>query len=306
MSKKQGLIKQKTKITTFFTPKKAEKRKSDVGLDKENRQNDDNIPESPDRPVKNRKIEELENFEPSEKQLEMTKLFPGIRVMHPSWFNALKDVMEKTKFKSLSEFVKQKRAKGTVYPKPMDVFSWTKMPMNKIKVLVLGQDPYHGPNQAHGLSFSVLKPTPPPPSLRNMFKELIQDENIPSFDRKPNHGDLTKWADQGVLMLNAVLTVDQASANSHKGKGWEEITDGAIKAVSKRCTGIVFLLWGGFAQKKTSLIDKNKHLVICGAHPSPLSAHRGFFGSKHFSKANKHLKSIGKSEIEWAALYQDE
>jgi len=173
-------------------------------------------------------------------------------------------------------------------------------------VVILGQDPYHGPNQAHGLSFSVLRPTPPPPSLKNMFKELIQDENVPSFTRVPNHGDLSSWADQGVLMLNAVLTVTKSKANSHKGQGWEKFTDSAIKAVSQNCKNVVFLLWGGPAGKKAALIDKKKHLILQAPHPSPLSSHRGYFGCQHFSKANDYLKKSNRAAIQWESLYADE
>jgi len=231
---------------------------------------------------------------------EMEKMFPGISVMHVNWMKALLPQMKKSAFASLATFVAAKRGANTVYPAEQDVFNWARLDIRQTKVVILGQDPYHGPNQAHGLSFSVLRPTPPPPSLKNMFKELVQDENV-EF-KKPDHGDLTSWAEQGVLLLNAVLTVTQAQANSHKGRGWEEITDGAIKAVSDKCRHVVFILWGGFAQKKEAKIDGKKHLVLKGPHPSPLSAHRGFFGCAHFSKANKYLKEHGKSEINWGSV----
>jgi len=243
------------------------------------------------------RVERVAGIEP------FLELFSGLSVMHKTWFDALHGELKKKSFTKLAEFVKEQRKKGTVFPAPDNVFSWTRRPLSEIKVVILGQDPYHGPNQAHGLSFSVLPPTKPPPSLLNMFKELMQDENV-DFDVKPNHGDLTKWADQGVLMLNAVLTVNQAKANSHKGQGWESLTDGAIKAISKNCVNVVFFLWGLGAKKKKSLIDTEKHLILEGVHPSPLSAHRGFFGCQHFSKANDYLKEHKKEKVKWSAIYE--
>jgi len=161
--------------------------------------------------------------------------------------------------------------------------------------VILGQDPYHGPGQAHGLSFSVQEGVDIPPSLRNIFKEIKSDLGIPA----PNHGSLQHWADQGVLLLNATLTVEEGNAGSHQRKGWERFTDTAIKVVSEHCNNVVFMLWGSYAQKKIELIDTAKHCILQAAHPSPLSAHRGFLGCKHFSKANEYLKEHGKKPIDW-------
>ncbi|XP_042579370.1 uracil-DNA glycosylase-like [Cyprinus carpio] len=173
---------------------------------------------------------------------------------------------------------------------------WNNM---RVKVVILGQDPYHGPNQAHGLCFSVQRPVSPPPSLVNIFKELASD--IEGFEH-PGHGDLTGWAKQGVLLLNAVLTVRAHQANSHKDKGWETFTDAVIHWLSTNMQGLVFILWGSYAQKKGAAIDKKRHHVLQTVHPSPLSAHRGFFGCKHFSKTNELLKKSGKKPIDWRAL----
>ncbi|CBY07884.1 unnamed protein product [Oikopleura dioica] len=221
-------------------------------------------------------------------------------MMHDSWMKALLPVMEAKPFTELADFVNSKYKNGTVYPTAENIFKWAERPLKSIKVVILGQDPYHGPNQAHGLSFSVLRPTRPPPSLLNMYKELEQDDNIP-FNR-PGHGDLTRWADQGVLLLNAVLTVDGGKANSHQKKGWEKLTDAAIKAVSIHCDSVAFLLWGAKAQEKAKIINLNKHKILKQVHPSPLSAHRGFFGCRHFSKANDFLEKRKLSPINWAAI----
>ncbi|PVD30444.1 hypothetical protein C0Q70_09710 [Pomacea canaliculata] len=203
-------------------------------------------------------------------------------------------------FSELTKFVEAERKKGTVYPPADQVFTWTTMcNISEVKVVMLGQDPYHGPRQAHGLCFSVQKGITPPPSLENMFKELLQD--IEGFQH-PGHGTLTGWAKQGVLLLNACLTVRAHQANSHQGKGWEQFTDAVISWLNKNSSGIVFMLWGSYAQKKGSCIDKKKHHVLTAVHPSPLSAHRGFFGCKHFSQCNKLLQKSGKTPIDWNKL----
>lgn len=217
-----------------------------------------------------------------------------------SWFKALEPEFSKQYFTELSKFVMAERSKNTIYPPAHDVFSWTNYcTIDKVKVVILGQDPYHGPKQAHGLCFSVQKGVPPPPSLQNMYKELTED--IPGFSH-PGHGTLIGWANQGVLLLNACLTVRSGQANSHKDKGWEKFTDAVISWLNKNKKGLVFMLWGSYAQKKGAHIDKKKHHVLTGVHPSPLSAHRGYFGCKHFSKCNELLKKEGKSIIDWKHL----
>ncbi|XP_016099953.1 uracil-DNA glycosylase [Sinocyclocheilus grahami] len=217
-----------------------------------------------------------------------------------SWKKALNAEFGKPYFKSLMSFVAEERQKHTIYPPENEVFTWTQTcDIKDVKVVILGQDPYHGPNQAHGLCFSVQRPVPPPPSLVNIFKELASD--IEGFEQ-PGHGDLTGWAKQGVLLLNAVLTVRSHQANSHKDKGWETFTDAVIHWLSTNMQGLVFILWGSYAQKKGAAIDKKRHHVLQTVHPSPLSAHRGFFGCKHFSKTNELLKKSGKKPIDWKAL----
>nr|XP_053634004.1 uracil-DNA glycosylase-like isoform X1 [Cherax quadricarinatus] len=217
-----------------------------------------------------------------------------------SWFLALKSQFSMPYFEKLSKFLVQERSKATVYPPDDQVFSWTHhCSLQDIKVVILGQDPYHGPRQAHGLCFSVQMGVPPPPSLLNMYKELESD--IPGFER-PSHGYLLGWAKQGVLLLNACLTVQAHKANSHKDQGWEKFTDCVIKTISDCNRGVVFLLWGSYAQKKASVVDKKKHHLLNAPHPSPLSAHRGFLGCKHFSKCNELLKNGGKKPIDWSYL----
>lgn len=217
-----------------------------------------------------------------------------------SWRRALGGEFGKAYFKSLMNFVDEERQKHTVYPSPEQVFTWTEMcDIEEVRVVVLGQDPYHGPNQAHGLCFSVQKSVPPPPSLLNIYKELTVD--IEGFQH-PGHGDLTGWAKQGVLLLNAVLTVRAHQANSHKDKGWEMFTDSVVHWLSSNLDGLVFMLWGSYAQKKGAAINRKRHHVLQAIHPSPLSAHRGFFGCKHFSKTNELLMKSGKKPIDWKAL----
>lgn len=216
----------------------------------------------------------------------------------PGWESVLAQELEKPYMQALREFLKEEKARGEqVYPKSSDVFNaFRHTPLDKVKVVLLGQDPYHGPGQAHGLSFSVQKGVAVPPSLRNMYKELATD--VPGF-QIPAHGDLTSWADQGVLLLNATLTVRAHQAASHQGKGWETFTSHVITELSARKQGLVFLLWGKFAQNKAQLIDSGKHNLLKAAHPSPLSAHNGFFGCCHFSKTNEILLAEGQTAIDW-------
>ncbi|NHB98059.1 uracil-DNA glycosylase [Photorhabdus stackebrandtii] len=198
---------------------------------------------------------------------------------------------------TLAYVAKERQAGKTIYPPQQDVFNaFRYTELADIKVVILGQDPYHGPNQAHGLSFSVQPGIPAPPSLVNMYKELVSD--IPGF-QYPNHGCLISWAKQGVLLLNTVLTVERGNAHSHANLGWETFTDKVIAAINEHRSGVVFLLWGSHAQKKGNFIDANKHHVLKAPHPSPLSAHRGFFGCKHFSKANELLEKQGMVPINW-------
>lgn len=218
--------------------------------------------------------------------------------LEPSWLKVLGDEFEKDYMVKLREFLKSEKESGqTVYPKNSDIFNaFKKTPFDDLKVLILGQDPYHGANQAHGLSFSVQKGINPPPSLKNIYKELVTD--IPGFSI-PTHGELTEWAEQGVMLLNATLTVRASSPGSHQKKGWEIFTDTVIKTISDQKEGVVFLLWGKFAQAKAELIDENKHHILKAAHPSPYSADSGFFGCKHFSKTNAILEKEGKKPIDW-------
>ncbi|XP_042193637.1 uracil DNA glycosylase a isoform X2 [Callorhinchus milii] len=217
-----------------------------------------------------------------------------------SWKKELLQEFNKPYFMKLMEFVALERKRYTVYPPPDLVFSWTQLcGIEDVKVVILGQDPYHGPNQAHGLCFSVQRPVPPPPSLENMYKELKSD--IEGFEH-PGHGDLTGWAKQGVLLLNAVLTVRAHQANSHKERGWEALTDAVVSCLNRTQHGLVFMLWGAHAQKKGSSIDRKRHHVLQTAHPSPLSAHRGFLGCRHFSQTNEILVKAGKTPIDWKAL----
>ena len=214
-----------------------------------------------------------------------------------SWKEVLSDEFNKEYFAKLTQFVKEEYCSGTpIYPPARLIFNaFDHCPFDKVKVVILGQDPYHGAGQAHGLCFSVNKGIPFPPSLLNIFKEIESDLGTPV----PQDGDLTRWSDQGVLLLNATLTVRTAQAGSHQKRGWEEFTDAAIRELASRRSGIVFILWGSYAQKKGAFIDRSKHLVLTSPHPSPLSAYQGFFGNHHFSTANKYLKEQGKSEIIW-------
>jgi uracil-DNA glycosylase len=217
--------------------------------------------------------------------------------MHDSWKPVLNEEFEKPYFSELINFVKSEYTTKVCYPKESQIFSaFDHCHFDQVKVVIIGQDPYHGPNQANGLCFSVNDGIPFPPSLYNIFKEIETDLGKPI----PKTGNLERWADQGVFLLNATLTVRQSEAGSHQGKGWEKFTDAVIKQISAEKENVVFLLWGGFAQKKAALIDASKHHILKSGHPSPLSANRGFwFGNKHFSQTNIFLKSKGLKEIEW-------
>lgn len=214
-----------------------------------------------------------------------------------SWKNALTKEFTSDYMIKLKDFLLNEKKRGKyIFPKGSEYFNaLNTTPLSKVKVVILGQDPYHGDGQAHGLSFSVPKGTPLPPSLVNIYKELQNDLGIPPA----KSGFLEKWAKQGVLLLNSVLTVERAKAGSHAGKGWEKFTDAVIRVINEQETPVVFMLWGAYAQKKASFVDSKKHLVLKAPHPSPLSAHRGFFGCKHFSKANDFLRSKGLTPIDW-------
>jgi uracil-DNA glycosylase len=214
----------------------------------------------------------------------------------PAWQPVLADEIAEPYYQKLQAFVAEERARYTVFPPEQDVFNALKLtPYERVSVLLLGQDPYHDDNQAHGLCFSVRPGITPPPSLVNIYKELKSDVGF----RIPNNGYLVRWAEQGILMLNAVLTVRAHEPNSHKNKGWEKFTDAIIRRVNDKPDQVVFVLWGGYAQKKLQLIDTARHVVIQSAHPSPLSARNGFFGSRPFSRINAALRAAGKPEIDW-------
>ncbi len=222
-----------------------------------------------------------------------------------SWRHVLADEFKKPYFTALREFVGEAYATGTCYPPESLIFNaFAKTPFDKVKVVILGQDPYHNPNQAHGLAFSVPAGVPPPPSLVNIYKELTAEgftagTNVPA---RPQNGDLTHWADQGVLLLNATLTVeagDSKAAGSHLGRGWEHFTDAVVRALAERREELVYFLWGAYAQKKASFVNDAKNLILKSAHPSPLSAYRGFFGCGHFKSCNDYLVAHGKEPIKW-------
>ena len=213
-----------------------------------------------------------------------------------SWKRELQEEFDKDYFKLLTEFVRTEYAQQRVYPPGKLIFNaFDLCPFDKVKVVLLGQDPYHEPGQAHGLCFSVQDGVPFPPSLQNIFKETSSDVGKPM----PSSGNLSSWARQGVLLLNATLTVRERQAGSHQGKGWETFTDAVIRILSERKDHLVFILWGSYAQKKGGVIDRSRHLVLSSAHPSPLSAYRGFFGNHHFSKANDYLTRTGQQPIAW-------
>lgn len=214
----------------------------------------------------------------------------------PSWQQRLQSEFDKPYFEALTSFVRHEYATKTVYPPGRQIFAaFDACPFDRVKVVILGQDPYHEPNQAHGLCFSVNDQVPFPPSLQNIFKEIESDLGIPV----PQSGNLTRWAQQGVLLLNATLTVEAHRAASHQGRGWETFTDAVIHKLAEERDHLVFILWGAYAQRKGEFIDRNRHLVLQSPHPSPLSAHRGFFGNHHFSQTNNYLLAHGIEPIQW-------
>jgi uracil-DNA glycosylase len=225
---------------------------------------------------------------------------PEVKI-EPSWKEALKGEFEKPYFAELTKFVRDEYKSATVYPSPKFIFhAFELCPFDKIRVVILGQDPYHGAGQAHGLCFSVPENVAVPPSLQNIYKEIQADLGV----KPPSTymGNLERWAEQGVLLLNATLTVRASSPGSHQHKGWEEFTDAVIRALSEQKEHLVFILWGKYAQEKGAHIDSKKHLVLKAAHPSPFSAYNGFFGCKHFSKTNEYLQAHGEKPIEWGAV----
>jgi uracil-DNA glycosylase len=219
--------------------------------------------------------------------------------MEPGWLQQLEPEFAQPYMQDLRAFLRsRKQQHKVIYPAGKDYFSaFTHAPIDRVKVVILGQDPYHGPGQAHGLCFSVPEGIKPPPSLVNIFKEIEADLGV---ELPGGQGCLHHWADQGVLLLNSVLTVEQGDAASHQGKGWEQFTDKVIHVVNEQCDGVVFMLWGAYAQRKGAFIDTQRHLVLKAPHPSPLSAHRGFLGCRHFSKANTWLREHGKTPIDWS------
>ena len=238
------------------------------------------------------------SFESSAKKLTFTNQNDKIMnvQIEESWKKQLQPEFEKDYFIKLTDFVRNEYASTQIYPPGKLIFNaFNLCPFDKAKVVIIGQDPYHGPGQAHGLCFSVNDGVAFPPSLKNIFKEIQDDLGIPV----PESGNLTRWANQGVLLLNATLTVRAHQAGSHQKKGWEEFTDAAIRALAEQREHLVFILWGAYAQKKGAFIDRNKHLVLASAHPSPLSAYNGFFGNKHFSRANEYLMAHGETPVSW-------
>lgn len=214
----------------------------------------------------------------------------------PDWNELLREEFEKPYFEELTRFVKEEYATRRIYPRGSNIFrAFDKCPLGKLKVVIIGQDPYHGPGQAHGLCFSVAEGVPHPPSLQNIFKEVAADIGTPI----PASGNLDRWAEQGVLLLNAVLTVREHEAASHAGRGWEQFTDAVVRKIAERKQGVVYLLWGSYAQRKGAIADPTQNCILKAVHPSPLSAYRGFLGCKHFSKANEYLLSTGQTPINW-------
>lgn len=220
---------------------------------------------------------------------------PG--ALHPSWQQALGDELQQPYMQALRDFLRaEKQAGKVIFPPSAQIFNaFNHTPFEHVRVVIIGQDPYHGPGQAHGLSFSVPQGLALPPSLRNIYQEIQGDLGI----QMSGSGDLTPWAQQGVLLLNATLTVEQAKAGSHQNKGWEQFTDAAIQALNAQRQGLVFVLWGSYAQKKGAIIDTQRHMVLKSPHPSPLSAHRGFFGQRQFSSINQYLIQQGQMPINW-------
>ncbi len=216
--------------------------------------------------------------------------------IEPTWKARLQPEFDKPYFRELTDFVRGEYRKGAVYPPGRLIFNaFNLCPFNRVKVVIIGQDPYHGPGQAHGLCFSVNDEVPFPPSLLNIFKEITSDVGT----AMPASGNLTRWAEQGVLLLNAILTVRAHQAGSHQNRGWETFTDAAIRLLAEEREHLVFILWGAYAQRKGAFIDRDRHLVLASPHPSPLSAYNGFFGNRHFSRANAYLREHGETEIAW-------
>lgn len=224
--------------------------------------------------------------------------------LHESWKAQLASEFEAPYMKSLRSFLRsQKKAGRTIYPPGEQMFAALDLtPFESVRVVIIGQDPYHGPGQAHGLSFSVPSGVPQPPSLMNICKEINQDLGNGQLQIDKSRGCLRPWAEQGVLLLNSVLTVEHSRAGSHQGQGWETFTDRIVQRLSEGREGLVFLLWGAYAQKKGAIVDRQRHLVLTAPHPSPLSAHRGFFGCQHFSKTNAYLQDAGHAAIDWFAV----
>lgn len=246
-------------------------------------------------------VDQLDIFslENSNSTLNQTKA-PKSALKSHTWRSVLQEEKKEDYFTELLSFVEKERSAGKiVFPPNSDVFNALAFtPFQEVKVIIIGQDPYHGPGQAHGLCFSVKEGVPKPPSLKNIFKELSSDLEIAA----PENGTLSGWAKQGVLLLNAVLTVEAKNAGSHAGKGWERFTDRIIVELNDKRENLVFILWGSYAQKKGSIIDRKKHAVLTAPHPSPLSAHRGFLGCRHFSKANAALAQYKRAQIDWSAF----
>jgi uracil-DNA glycosylase len=221
----------------------------------------------------------------------------GIR-LEPGWLERLGEQFSQPHMQQLKAFLRTEKLAGkTIYPRGSEFFAaFDHTPVERVRVVILGQDPYHGPGQAHGLCFSVRPGVALPPSLVNIYRELEADLGL----AMPAHGCLTTWADRGVLLLNSVLSVERGQAASHQGQGWEQFTDRAIEVVNRDCEHVVFMLWGAYAQRKGAVIDENRHCVLRAPHPSPLSAHRGFLGCRHFSKANAYLESVGRGTVDWS------
>ncbi|MBN3304299.1 uracil-DNA glycosylase [Amia ocellicauda] len=294
------MIGQKTINSYFGTVTKKRELENETGVEvtpvKKPKPGGDEAPISP--PLSPEQLDRIErNKQAALERLAARNVPPGFG---ESWRKGLSEEFSKPYFIKLMSFVAEERRRYTVYPPPLQVYTWTQMcDIKDVKVVILGQDPYHGPKQAHGLCFSVQRPVPPPPSLENMYKELTSD--IEGFEH-PGHGDLTGWAKQGVLLLNSVLTVRAHQANSHKDQGWEQFTDAVVQWLNKNLDGLVFMLWGAYAQKKGLSIDRKRHHVLQTVHPSPLSVYRGFFGCRHFSRTNELLKKSGKKPIDWKAM----
>ncbi|GAB1607883.1 uncharacterized protein LOC115223095 [Argonauta hians] len=283
------------KISSFFTSAAVKRARSVSPVT--NKGNNENCPpSSPGLSEEQRSKIERNRLEAIAKRQKT--ISNGLLVdVGDSWMKILEPESKKDYFQSLCKFVAGERSQHTVYPPANEVFSWTQLcPLDEVKVVIVGQDPYHGKGQAHGLCFSVKSGIKSPPSLVNIYKELSTD--IPGFET-PNHGTLTGWAKQGVLLLNSCLTVRAHQANSHKDRGWEQLTDAVIRWLNDKSSALVFVLWGAYAQKKGAFIDKKKHCVLKSAHPSPFSARNGFFGCQHFSECNAYLKKNNKRPIDW-------